>query len=188
MSFHSKVEFALSCRVIEREAGLTHAEATLAANVVAQGRALIVVLNKMDQAKGSMHQMVQNLVQKELERVTPELGIARMLAVSAIEGRGVGALLPLVKSIYNTWNKRISTGKLNSWLRKEIQTRFEGGGKEIQRIKYISQVKGRPPTFVAFLSGKAPLPDSVQRFLGNRLREVFGLEGVPVRVIVRRQI
>jgi len=177
------------CRIIERKTALTHAEASLAAEAVAQGRGLIIALNKIDKMNGEQYNTVCELVREKLEDITPEIGLPVQLPISALNGDGTDAILPSVLNLYSTWNKRVSTGKLNAWLQKEIASRYqEGGGKEIQRVKYLSQVKARPPSFVAFVSGKAPLSDTVQRFLANRLRDDFGLQGVPVRVIVRRKL
>jgi predicted GTPase len=108
--------------------------------------------------------------------------------MSALNGVGTQELLPKIISAYSQWNRRISTGKLNSWLRKEIVKYMEGGGKDISRIKYLSQVKSRPPTFVAFLSGKAQLGESTQRFIANKLRQEFSLDGVPLRILFRRSL
>jgi predicted GTPase len=174
--------------VLERNAGLTHAEATLAADAIAQGRALILCLNKVDMASRKELQSIANLVQKDIEDVTPEVGSATILPMSALNGVGTQELLPKIISAYSQWNRRISTGKLNSWLRKEIVKYMEGGGKDISRIKYLSQVKSRPPTFVAFLSGKAQLGESTQRFIANKLRQEFSLDGVPLRILFRRSL
>ena len=173
-------------RVLERGAGLTHAEASLAADAVAQGRGLIVCLNKVDTAEhGSLTKAVQ-LVQKDLQRVTPEIGYGDILPISALEGTGVTSIVSAVKRVYKTWNQRIPTGRLNSWLQKLTEQKLlDGGGKNIQRIKYVSQVKARPPTFVAFVSGKASLDDATCRFLSNSLQRDFDMDGVPLRITVR---
>lgn len=60
-----------------------------------------------------------------------------------------------------------------------------GGGKEVSRIKYLLQAKGRPPTFVAWLSGSKPMPESAQNFLIRIIRQELGFEGVPIRLKVR---
>lgn len=131
------------------------------------------------------YEHIIDLVQQDLTRVTPELGQGTMIPISALEGSGVPGILPAAMAAYETWNKRISTGKLNSWLQKEITRRFEGGGKEIGRIKYVSQVKSRPPSFVAFVSGKSSLSDATCRFLANSIRQEFNLESIPIRITVR---
>ncbi|KAI8109750.1 hypothetical protein M9434_001029 [Picochlorum sp. BPE23] len=174
-------------RVLRRDTGLTHAEAALAADAVAQGRALIVCLNKVDMVSShpGQYEHIIDLVQQDLTRVTPELGQGTMIPISALQGSGVPGILPAAMAAYETWNRRIPTGKLNSWLQKESKLRFEGGGKEIGRIKYVSQVKSRPPSFVAFVSGKSSLSDATCRFLANSIRKEFNLESIPIRITVR---
>lgn len=173
-------------KVLHRRAGLTHAEAALASDAVAQGRALIVCLNKVDCGSKASCQRALRLVREDLQRVAPEIGYGSVLPISALDGGGVDTILPAIRRVYATWNRRIPTGKLNTWLQKHTQQKLhDGGGKNIQRIKYLSQVKARPPTFVAFVSGKAALDESTSRFLGNSLRNDFEMNGVPVRVTVR---
>ena len=174
--------------MLQRDAGLTHAESALTADVIAQGRALILCLNKVDMASKKELQTILNLVQRDIEDVIPEVGSATILPMSALNGVGTPKLLPSIISAYSQWNRRISTGKLNSWLQKEISRYIEGGGKDISRIKYLSEVKSRPPTFVAFLSGKAQLGESTQRFVANKLRQEFSLDGVPLRILFRNKI
>ena len=173
-------------RILQRRAGLTHAEASLAADAVAQGRGLIVCLNKVDTAEHGSYTTALRLVQKDLQNVAPEIGFGDILPISALEGTGVQSILPAVQRVYKTWNHRIPTGKLNAWLKKLTEQKIhEGGGKNIQRIKYVSQVKARPPTFVAFVSGRASLDDATCRFLSNSLRHDFKMDGVPLRITVR---
>ena len=162
------------------------------------GRALVVGLNKVD-ACGSatlsgiahsekvLESRAVEAIRESLKQVTPELGDAAMvLPLSAIEGAGVDKIVPSVQKVYDTWNARIPTAKLNAWLRElKMQKAHVGGGKSVWRIKYLSQVKSRPPTFVAFVSGKTKLGDSVERFVANSLRDEFDLVGVPLRVVQR---
>lgn len=176
-------------RVAEREEGMTHAEASLASNVVAEGRSLVVVLNKMD-ALPSEHQRqsAMEMVHEAVEGAAPGTN-AVVLGVSAVTGQGAGSILPAALSCYTTWNTRVSTARLNRWLEGLADSLAGGGGgAEVRRIKYVSQIKARPPTFVAFVSGAATFPDAAQRFLANRIRNEFQLQGVPLRVIVRHQV
>ena len=181
-----------------RDSVLSHAEAALAADAVRQGRALVVGLNKVDacgslilngiaQSENVLESRAVEAIRESLKQVTPELGDAAMvLPLSAIEGAGVDKIIPSIQKVYQTWNARIPTAKLNAWLKElKIQKAHVGGGNSVWRIKYLSQVKSRPPTFVAFISGKTKLGDSVERFVANSLRDEFDLAGVPLRVIQR---
>jgi GTP-binding protein len=88
--------------------------------------------------------------------------------------------------IYDVWNRRVSTGQLNRWLeamRDAHQPPLAQG--RTNKMRYMTQVKARPPTFALFLSQPGELPDSYQRYLVNGLREPFGLVGVPIRLLLR---
>lgn len=176
----------LNCRIFDREEAFTHAEASLAADVVSQGRGLIIALNKMDLVQKKYHAKIEYLVAKKVRKITPEVGSPIQVPISALKSEGTENIFPAASNLYSMWNRRIPTGKLNKWLQTLISEKPVGGGKEIKRIKYISQVKSRPPTFVAFLSSKAPLSHAAQRFIANQIRQEFGLDGIPARVIVRR--
>lgn len=179
---------------------LTHAEAALVADAVAQGRAVVVGLNKVDllledsfsgkstpTSRDVRESRAVEAIRESLRRVTPELGdSATILPISATHGSGIDEIIPAIQNVYGKWNARMPTGKLNAWLRElKLEKAHVGGGNTVSRIKYLSQVKSRPPTFVVFVSGKSKLGDSVGRFLANRLRDDFDLHGVPVRVIQR---
>ena len=181
-----------------RDSVLSHAEAALAADAVRQGRALVVGLNKVDmcgsvtlngivQSESVLESRAVEAIRESLKQATPELGDAAMvLPLSAIDGAGVDKIVPSIQKVYDTWNARIPTAKLNAWLKElKVQKAHVGGGNSVRRIKYLSQVKSRPPTFVAFVSGKTKLGDSVERFVANSLRDEFDMAGVPLRVVQR---
>jgi GTPase len=85
--------------------------------------------------------------------------------------------------VYNLWQSRISTAKLNDWLKDVVQQHTPPlvGGR-VNNVKYISQIKTRPPTFALWVSRPEDLPDSYLRYLINRLRQDFRLPFVPIRI------
>ena len=172
-------------RALELGEGLTHAEAALAAAAANEGRALIVVANKIDALSNSKATQALELVQEAVVKAAPGLRGGAVIAASALTGHGTQSLLPAAVEAYEMWNRRIPTSKLNRWLDGVVAALPRGGGSELTRIKYISQVKSRPPTFVVFVSGSSPFNDPSQRFLSNLIRTEFGLEGVPLRVTIR---
>lgn len=174
-----------ACRALELDTGLTHAEAALAARVVAEGRVLLVVANKMDALSPVGAHDALDLVQSAVAAAAPEARGMEVIGASALTGRGAGALMPTVLRAYDTWNRRVPTAQLNRWLKETCAGLAPGGGNELRRVKYLSQIKTRPPTFVAFASGASPFNDASARFLGNQIKKEFGLRGVPVRVTVR---
>jgi ribosome-associated GTPase EngA len=172
-------------RALELGEGLTHAEAALAAAAAAEGRALIVVANKVDALSHTKAAQALDLVKNAVIQAAPGLRGGAVLAASALTGHGTNALLPAALEAYDMWNRRIPTSKLNRWLDGVISALPRGGGSELGRVKYLSQVKSRPPTFVVFVSGSTSFSDSSQRFLSNLIRKEFGLEGVPLRITMR---
>lgn len=173
----------------DRDSGLTHAESSLAADVISQGRVLIIVGNKIDSIPGIVKQQeALELVQSALQHSVPEVNGGEVLAISALSGDGVEQILPLALNSYEKWCSRITTSKLNRWV-EELVSETSGGGptQDLRRIKFISQIKTRPPTFIVFVSGSSDFRDATKRYLSNRIREEFGFEGVPVRLEIRKK-
>ena len=96
--------------------------------------------------------------------------------------------MPTVFNIYEIWNARVSTGELNRWFEMmlEVHPPPVVSGRRL-RLRYITQVKSRPPTFAIFASRAHKVPESYLRYLANGLREDFGLTGVPLRLNTRKR-
>ena len=174
---------------LERREGLTHAEASLAAHVVSEGRVLLLAANKMDSIEKASHKsQAIALIQDALERAAPEVRGRAVMGISALQGEGVNEVLPLALHAYEKWCNRVTTSKLNRWM-EELVGRFQGGGPtgDLKRIKFMSQIKSRPPTFVVFVSGSSEFGDAAKRFLSNQIRASFGFGGVPVRIEIRKK-
>ena len=170
--------------VMDAEGVLDKQDLTIGRWVLEEGRALVLAINKWDAVtdrKASLQRLSDRL-QTSLPQV---LGIPTV-TISALRGQRVDALLDDVLKIYDVWNRRVSTGQLNRWLeamRDAHQPPLAQG--RTNKMRYITQVKARPPTFALFLSKPGDLPDSYQRYLVNGLREPFGLVGVPIRLLLR---
>jgi len=106
--------------------------------------------------------------------------------LSAETGESIGKLLPAVQEAARIWNTRISTGALNRWFEGALE-RFPPPLIEGRRLKlrYITQVKARPPSFALFGTRAEATPDSYLRYLVNSLREQFKLPGAPIRISLR---
>ena len=109
------------------------------------------------------------------------------ITISAEYGRKLDDLLDASFEVYETWNARVSTGKLNRWLQEKTEAHPPplAKGRRV-RLRYMTQVKTRPPTFAAFVSQPTELPEAYTRYLVNGLREDFGLVGVPIRFMILR--
>lgn len=172
--------------VLDADAVLEKQDLTIARKVVEEGRALIIAVNKWDAAK-SKQESLQRLSDKLQTSLTQVRGIPTV-TISALKGKGMGKLMSAVFDIYDKWNKRISTAKLNNWLTYQLDKHPPPIGKHGLRIKlrYMTQAKTRPPTFALFGSTPESLPASYERYLINSIREDFGLEGVPIRINLRK--
>lgn len=177
-----------AARALHAGRGLTHAEEVLASSVVTEGRALVVIANKTDTLDARAEGEALTLFRGAVADAVPAARGCHVIPVSALTGRGVEAILPAILECYESWNRRISTAKLNRWLEKAVRSCVAvGGGKDVAATKYISQIKSRPPTFVAFISGGTEFGESSQRFLVNMIKKEFKLGAVPVRLKIRRQ-
>jgi len=157
--------------------------------VIEEGRALVIAVNKTDLLADD-----RSTATKAWRRLTDRLEASfaqvkdlPIVGLSALNGRGIERLMPAVFATYDVWNKRIPTPKLNRWLR-EMETLHPpplAKGRRI-RLRFMTQIKRRPPTFVLSVSQPEGLGDDYLRYLINRLRDDFGLPGVPIRLTMRK--
>ena len=151
-----------------------------------EGRAVVVAVNKWD-LEGEKQEKLAEL--KEMfDRLLPQLRGAPLVTVSAKTGRGLDRLHAAILKAHDVWNRRIPTARLNSWLgaMTEAHPPPAPGGKRI-KLRYMTQVKTRPPGFVAMCSHPDLMPESYRRYLVNGLRDHFDMPGTPIRVTFRSQ-
>ncbi|MDR2281530.1 MAG: ribosome biogenesis GTPase Der [Gordonia sp. (in: high G+C Gram-positive bacteria)] len=159
---------------------ITEQDLRILSLVVETGRALVVVFNKWDLVDEDRRYELDKEIDRELARVP----WARRVNISAHTGRSVQKLVPALEGALESWDRRVSTGRLNSWLKDVIAATPPPvrGGRQ-PRVMFATQAATRPPTFVLFTSGF--LEAGYRRFIERRLREEFGFDGSPVRVNVR---
>ncbi|MES2845310.1 MAG: ribosome biogenesis GTPase Der [Pseudomonadota bacterium] len=151
-----------------------------------EGRAVVVAVNKWD-LEGEKQEKLAEL--KEMfERLLPQLRGAPLVTVSAKTGRGLDRLHDAIVKAHDVWNRRITTARLNSWLgaMTEAHPPPAPGGRRI-KLRYMTQVKTRPPGFIVMCSHPEDMPDSYRRYLVNGLREHFDMPGTPIRITFRSQ-
>ena len=150
-----------------------------------EGRAVVFAVNKWD-AAANKQELLRDLKEKQ-ERLLPQLSGAPLITVSALTGRGLERLREAVLEMHAAWNIRVPTAKLNQWLEARLQAHPPPApsGRRI-RLRYMTQVKSRPPSFMVSCSRPEDLPTSYSRFLVNGLRETFGMKGVPIRLAMRK--
>jgi GTP-binding protein len=166
--------------LLDAQSPLDRQDKILAQLVAREGRGLIVALNKWDLVEDG--QAVRAKVQEMLDLDMPESRGVEIISVSALTGRGLNKLLPAIRATYEVWNKRVPTAQLNRWLDGVVQAHPPPapGGRRI-KLRYVTQIKTRPPTFVLSCSRPDVLPASYTRYLVNSLRETFDLWGTPIR-------
>ena len=157
--------------------------------VIEEGRALVIAVNKTDLLADdqSVASRAWRKLADRLEASFAQVKDVPIVGFSALNGRGVERLMPKVFEIFDIWNKRVPTPKLNRWLR-EMETLHPpplASGRRI-RLRFMTQIKIRPPTFILSVSQPEGLGDDYLRFLTNRLRDDFGLPGVPIRLTMRK--
>lgn len=171
--------------VLDADAVLDKQDLTIAREVLEEGRALVIAVNKWDIA--NRKEALQKLNDKLQTSLTQAEGIPTV-TISALKGENLDKLMRAVLKVYDRWNLRIPTAPLNQWFADMIDRYPPPLGKNKRRIKlrYITQAKTRPPSFYIFSSNPEGLPDAYLRYLTNQLREDFDLRGIPIRMTVRK--
>ena len=170
--------------LLDATLGLEGQDLRIADQVLDEGRAFIVALNKWDVAVGqsALFQGVRRALDEGLAQIK---GVP-LLAISGATGKGLDTLLDAAFEARDAWTRRVSTSALNRWFESasERNPPPSPGGRRI-KLRYITQANTRPPTFVVFGNRTEELPESYRRYLINSLREELGFEGVPVRLNFR---
>lgn len=170
--------------VIDATVMLERQDLAIARAVVEEGRALVIAANKWDLVADP--ESAWNRLRDRLETSLPQVKGVAAVALSALKGDNLDGLMAAVIRTFGLWNRRIPTGALNRWLRDVMAHHPPpGAGGRPLRLRYVTQAKARPPTFMLFASRPRELPAGYLRYLENRLREDFGLTGVPLRIVPR---
>ncbi|WP_323032345.1 ribosome biogenesis GTPase Der [Paracoccus sp. (in: a-proteobacteria)] len=151
-----------------------------------EGRAVVIAANKWDLEEDKPQKL--NELREAFERLLPQLKGAPLVTVSARTGKGLDRLHGAILKAHEVWNRRITTAKLNQWLSAmtEAHPPPAPGGRRI-RLRYMTQIKTRPPAFVVMATHTDKLPDSYARYLVNGLRLDFDMPGTPIRLNFRDQ-
>lgn len=156
---------------------LTEQDLRIIGSAVESGRAMVLAFNKWDQVDEERRRYLEREIDRDLQHVwwTPRVN------VSALTGRRVAAVTPAVRAALEGWQTRVSTGRLNQFLKEIVAGHPHPvrGGKQ-PRILFGTQASAAPPTFVLFTTGV--LEAGYRRFLERRLREQFGFIGTPIRI------
>src|SRR5215207_3291558 len=149
-----------------------------------EGRALVIGLNKWDLVADKPGLLKE--LREEASRLLPQVKGAPVVPISGLAGEGLDRLMQGVFKAFEVWNRRIPTARLNQWLSEVVSSHPPPAvsGRRI-KIRYMTQVKARPPHFAIFGNQLDALPKSYTRYLVNGLRDAFDLPGVPIRISLR---
>ncbi len=150
--------------LIDAAAPLEKQDLTLADLIAREGRALVIGVSKWDLVQDRAGRLKE--LREEASRLLPQLKGTAVVPVSGATGEGIDALMAAVFAVHVTWNKRVSTGRLNRWLAAALEANPPPAvsGRRI-KIRYITQQRARPPYFIIFGNQLASLPESYKRFL-----------------------
>jgi GTP-binding protein len=170
--------------VVDATLGLHEQDLQIGRLIEREGRACVLVLNKWDAVPD--RSAARRAIADRLEISLAQMKGIPVVTLSAMTGAGLERLLPAVRQVYETWNRRIPTGELNRWFETALERHAPPlvDGRRL-KLRYITQAKARPPTFVTFGTRAEQMPEDYQRYLANSLRDSFGLPGVPIRLLTR---
>lgn len=156
----------------------------LADLVEREGRAMVIAVNKWDLIEDKNAKLAE--LREQCERLLPQLRGIPLVTLSGLQGRNIDRLMKAIFDIERVWNVKIRTAKLNRWLADLVERHPPPAvsGRRL-KLRYMTQAKTRPPSFIVFASRPDALPKAYQRYLVNGLRTDFGLFGTPIRLWVR---
>ncbi|MSP03320.1 MAG: ribosome biogenesis GTPase Der [Acetobacteraceae bacterium] len=169
---------------IDATEGINDQDLRIAQLIEREGRACVLALNKWDAVED--RNATRKAISDRLETSLNQMKGIPVVTLSALTGAGVERLLPTVRRAHEIWNKRVSTGELNRWFEHAMEKHPPPlvDGRRL-KLRYVTQAKARPPTFLAFGTRAERIPEDYSRYLVNSLRETFSLPGTPIRLQLR---
>jgi GTP-binding protein len=164
--------------------GLHEQDLQIARLIEREGRGCVLVLNKWDAVPD--RNAARRAASDRLETSLAQMRGITVVTLSAATGAGVDKLLPAVRKLHETWNTRVPTGELNRWFEAALERHAAPlvDGRRL-KLRYMTQPKARPPTFIIFGTRAEQTPEDYRRYLVNGLRETFNLPGTPIRLQFR---
>jgi GTPase len=170
--------------VVDAVEGLHDQDLQIAQLIEREGRACVLALNKWDAVPD--RQVARKAITERLEESLAQMKQIAVVTLSALTGVGMERLLPAVRRAHEVWNTRLPTAGLNRWFEQAMERHPPPlvSGRRL-KLRYMTQAKARPPTFVVFGTRAEKLPEEYRRYLVNGLREAFELPGTPIRMHLR---
>jgi GTP-binding protein len=171
--------------LVDAQEGPTDRDAKIAGIALEKFKPIVIAVNKIDTLKS---QKDWERIHRELDLVFDFIHFAPRVFISAKERKGLKELLKQIKELYQQYTKKVTTGKFNRVLRELMEVHQPPVYKnKIVKIYYGTQVKTKPPTFLLFSNYPEGIPKSFRRFLENRLREAFGFNKIPIRIVFKKR-
>ncbi len=170
--------------VVDAVEGLHKHDLTIARKTIDEGRALVIAVNKIDTLsnKDAFLEEIKHKLSLSLSQIK---GI-KIIGVSALKKININKLLSTSIKVFDAWNVKIPTSLLNNWLKATVSNHEPPIVSGIRfKIKYISQIKTRPPTFAIYVNKKTDFPQSYMRYLTKSLLDSFGLDGTNIRIVLK---
>ena len=145
---------------------------------------MVIALNKWDLIEDKNATLA--VLREECERLLPQLRGVPLVTISGIQGKNIDRLMTAIFAIEQRWNTHLSTAKLNRWLTATVDKHPPPAvsGRRL-KLRYMTQAKMRPPSFIIFGSRPESVPTSYIRYLTNSMREAFDMPGTPIRLWMR---
>lgn len=181
------INFAqVSVLLIDANLIFDNQDMALAGQILNEGRGLIFAVNKIDTIKGDKEVFLRE-VRLKLQTIFKEIDGAPILGISAKNGYNVPKLLNFILQVYEQWQTYLPTSKLHDWLKMaELAHPPKLTKGRETKLKYVTQIKRRPPSFAVFTNHPKSVEGSYQRYLVRSLRETFGLNLTPIRLVFRK--
>lgn len=170
--------------VIDANLQIENQDLKIAQHIINEGRALVIAVNKWDEIENKDE--VREDIKYQVEKSISQVKDLKFTCISALKGRKLDKLFKNVIETYDLWNKRVPTGRLNRWL-TAVESRNPAplvNGKA-NRLRYITQIKARPPTFAMWVGRADDYPEQHKRFITNTLRKDFEIPATPIRLIIK---
>lgn len=173
--------------LLDATLGIEKQDLQIADDMIEEGRIVVLVFNKWDLVEDKNAMMEH--IKYRLSLSLGQLKDVRFAYVSAKDSKNIFKPVDESIALYEKWNTRVSTNKMNNWLLEATSKNPPPHGKtgSRQSFKYMTQIKTRPPTFVIFQSQKESLPETYERYLRNSIKETFDFKGVPIRMLFRKR-
>ena len=170
--------------VVDASMMLERQDLNIARLVIEEGRSLLIAANKWDLIRDK-NKAVKEL-QRRVKKSLPQVKDVPYVPISALEKTNLDTLVERSFAVYNVWNQRVPTAKLNRWFEAIVQRHPPPlvQGRRL-KLRYITQIKTRPPSFACFCNQPDQVPESYKRYVVNELRKHFTFPGVPIRLLMK---